>query len=1466
MRFVYPPQLPISAQKDRIEKAIRGNRVVIIQGQTGSGKTTQIPKMLLEMGYGTHGHQIAHTQPRRIAARSVAERLCEETGTRLGTEIGYQVRFDDRSDPSTRLRIMTDGILLAQIQRDPLLRRYDAIIIDEAHERSLNIDFLLGYLTELLPKRPDLRLIVTSATIDAEKFSRHFEQALHAPVPVIEVSGRTYPVTVLYEPAGSAPQLRPVPGFDDLYDPADEEGEGAGEEGADMPRQVARAVAEILADSAHLTGPRDVLVFASGQRDIRDFEQAIRSALPRRTADMRRPDAVEIVPLYARLSAAEQHRVFEQHTHQRVIIATNVAETSLTVPDIRYVVDPGTARISRYSKTAKVQRLPIEPISQASADQRAGRTGRVADGICIRLYSEEDYLSRPEFTDPEILRTSLGQVVLHMLSVGVAHTAEDVTDFGFIDPPDTRAVSDGITELNELGALSGTSGRLYLTHTGRMLARIPIDDRLGRMILEAARIGTPDVLAAVIVIVSFLSLQDPRERPEDKREDADRIHNRYADPESDFLTILNIWDRFFGPDAKKMSNSQLRRRAKAEFLSYLRLRQWRDLVSQLRVMCRQMKMRVGAARPSEPTAREVLALPMAQQAKGSLAEKWDGDTIHRSMLAGLLSSMGHQIVREPKASDFAGLKGAARQRAINRARRQNKNLYQGARNTRFAIFPSSPLSKSTPEWVMASDLMETSRLWARMAAKIDPAWALPLAGSLTRTTYSEPHWSASSGSAVASKTVLLYGLPIVANARVQWSRINPAQARQFLLRQGMVEDGIRRRFPHDDFLARNRRVLADSSEEASRTRRPTQSVNDEDLFEFYDRVVPAEVTGAAELARWWRTTYSTHPHLLDFDPEKDVRRATADSGLSAGDYPSVWQARAGDGTIIPLRLSYAYTPGRPGDGVSVHIPLRYLSRLEPAGFTWLVPGMRKELVQGLIKALSKQLRVQFVPAPASAEAICAWIDDRLAGTPAPGLPDETDNDTTTAGDGTDHDGNPAAPVHDASSHASASNDPADATTDTTTNPDSGQASHVSVASAASPLPTETVRNLARARTLARARAEAARVARQNADDAPRGQALARLPFAEVFSLAAIATRGAQIHPRVVTQYWGNLADHLRVTFVVEKDAPRVDRPQSRHNGDLVASFGPSLPVHGRKPWKPEVLAQGKSLSDLQKQLAGQARTAAAASVGRTARTAEKKGRAVASATLLHKAGATAVPRDELLRRAALAQLHLPPKRISSRWLGREALALTAAPYSSTDALCEDMERYAIRLLLPDAGTLTSDAALAERVAQIRDVFEDTVYDVAKQTIAVLAAYAQISREVSGPASLPLLAVLQSIREHIATLVYPGFIGKTPAGMLEQIPRYLTADGLRLEKARRDKNRDVTWAWQADQALTLVKKAQKKADSTPAGPARDEMLRRAQATRWLYEEFRVSLWAQELGVRHHPSIRRLEKTAAGEPLK
>ena len=669
MRFEYPSELPVSAARDEIAEAVKSSQVVIVSGQTGSGKTTQLPKILLELGRGSHGRQIVHTQPRRLAARTVAERIASEMGVTLGEEVGYQVRFTDESSPKTRLRVVTDGILLAQIQRDPKLMQYDTIIIDEAHERSLNIDFLLGYLTALLPQRRDLKLIITSATIDSVKFQEHFEHALHEKVPVIEVSGRTFPVQVVYEPLGTAPALmREVPGFavgarpgDADYDelasaiaesdsdrPRGRSGASYADDGiTDMPTAVARACAELVIHSSHERGPRDILVFASGERDIHDFENALRRHYGPRAADMRRPDAIEIVPLFARLSSKEQHKVFEPHTHQRIVIATNVAETSLTVPGIRYVVDPGTARISRYSKTAKVQRLPIEPISQASANQRSGRCGRIADGIAIRLYSREDFETRPEFTEPEILRTSLGAVVLHMLSVGVARTAKDVTDFGFIDPPDMKAVSDGFNELTELKAVARKHGEVVLTHTGRLLARIPIDVRLGRMVIEAAKSTTPNTLAAVLVVVAFLSLQDPRERPDENREEADRIHNRYADPTSDFLTALNLWDRVFQADGEP-SNSALRRICKTEYLSWLRMRQWKDLVAQLREMCQEFKFKLGEPIPVSRPPLEIRQLPLNQQAAHSLCCSWDAQGIHTSMLSGLLSMMGMQVTREPR--------------------------------------------------------------------------------------------------------------------------------------------------------------------------------------------------------------------------------------------------------------------------------------------------------------------------------------------------------------------------------------------------------------------------------------------------------------------------------------------------------------------------------------------------------------------------------------------------------------------------------------------------------------------------------------------------------------------------------------------------------------------------------------------------------------------------------------------------
>lgn len=1360
MKFDYPTELPICAAHDEIIEAIKSSQVVIVSGQTGSGKTTQIPKMALELGRGGRGKQIVHTQPRRLAARTVAERIASEMGVKLGEEIGYQVRFTDESSTKTKLRIVTDGILLAQIQRDPLLTRYDTIIIDEAHERSLNIDFLLGYLTTLLPKRQDLKLIITSATIDSAKFRNHFEEALHIKVPVIEVSGRTYPVKVLYEPLGSAPSLmKHVPGFADITMNEETVAESQSSESnrddiadEDMTSAVTRACAQLVIHSSHDRGARDIMVFASGERDIREFEDGLRSYFGTRASDMKRADSIEIVPLFARLSAKDQHRVFESHSHQRIVIATNVAETSLTVPGIRYVVDPGFARISRYSKSAKVQRLPIEPISQASADQRSGRCGRIADGIAIRLYSREDYETRPRFTDPEILRTSLGAVVLHMLSVGVAKTGEDITNFGFIDPPDIKAVSDGFNELTELGAISRKSGVITLTKVGRELSKLPIDIRLGRMIVEAARKTTPNTLAAVLVIVAFLSLQDPRERPEEQREEADRLHNRYADETSDFLTALNMWDRLFQADGD-MSNNALRRICKAEFFHFLRLKQWKDLVNQLQDLCKELHYKVGDPTPARRPSLEIRQLPNNQQASHSLCCSWDSQGIHSSMLAGLLSMMGMQVVREPKASDFAGLSGTAKIRAMKRAQKMSKNDYQGSRGTRFAIFPASAVSKTTPSWIICTELVETSRLWARYCAQIDPAWAEPLAKNLTRVTYSDAHWSASKGAAVAKSKVLLYGLPIVKDRTVQWARVNPYEARMIMIRQGLVEGDIQQRFQHDEFILNNRNVLDDADNQANRTRQISETVNDEDLFTFYDTRIPQEATTIATLAKWWKDNWEENPNMLNFDPD-EVERLQTTQSTNLADYPDHWNTVGTDGQPFRLRLSYIYDPSNPLDGVTVHVPLHALSRLTSEEFTWNVPGLLDELIIGMIKSLPKSLRVQFVPAPNTAQKIRSWIDEHYD--TLPGI-EETNKDTN---------------------------------------------------------------------------------------------GLSWPDFREVFTKAAIAVIGAQIHPEVFNdEQIGRLSPYLRVTFSVEE----IKTNSNRNNTSVKNNYANRV--------KPTILGTDKSLIALQKRFAKEAQESARAVVNRKASKAAQAGNVVERADLLHKSGATNISRSQMVWQGALNMLHLDNKRITSRWLGSEALLLAAAPYSTSKDLAEDLQMAAVKRLIPNTDNITDDNLLRETVANISEIYEDTVYDVAHVVIAILKRDAEVSKAVSGKADLPMLSVLQSIREHVASLVYEGFIAKTPSDSLPRIEKYLHADVIRLNKAKSDKNRDVRWAWEAEEAHKIVEKAKDKAKSLPLGPSHDEAENIAERLRWMCEEFYVSLWAQELGTANPISIQRMRKMDA-----
>ncbi|MGH3901040.1 MAG: ATP-dependent RNA helicase HrpA [Pseudonocardiaceae bacterium] len=880
-RIRYPPALPVSQRKDEIAAAIRDHQVVIVAGETGSGKTTQIPKICLELGRGIRG-TIGHTQPRRLAARTVAERIAQELDVSVGGAVGWKVRFTDRASDDTLVKLMTDGILLAEIQSDRLLRQYDTLIIDEAHERSLNIDFVLGYLKQLLPRRPDLKVIITSATIDPARFSQHFDGA-----PVIEVSGRSYPVEIRYRPYGV-----------DSENNTDDR---------DQIQAICDAVLELRAE-----GSGDVLVFLSGEREIRDTRDAL--------AALKLIDT-EILALYARLSAAEQHRVFQppgtrgRHTgHQgttragggrtrRIVLATNVAETSLTVPGIRYVIDPGTARISRYSRRLKVQRLPIEPVSQASATQRAGRCGRTSDGICIRLYSAEDFQSRPEFTDPEILRTHLASVILRMAALDLG----DVAAFGFIDPPDRRQISDGVALLRELAALE-EHPTVRLTGVGRTLAQLPLDPRLARMVVAANHNGC---LPEALVIVAALSIQDPRERPADAEAAADAQHARFTDKGSDFLAYLNLW-RHLDEQQQALSSNQFRKLCRTEFLHYLRVREWQDLHGQLRRITRELGMTASMTGHTGPA---------------------DLQQVHVSLLAGLLSHIG---LLDAETRDYLGARGA-----------------------RFAVHPGSALFRKPPRWVMAAELVETSRLWGRIVARIEPQWVEPLAEHLVKRSYSEPHWERNRGAVVAYEKVMLYGIPIVTVRKVNYSSIDPELSRELFLRHALVAGDWETRHA---FFHANRARLDDVEELQQRARRSDILVDDEVLFDFYDQRIPAEIVSARHFDSWWRTVSTTQPDLLDFDPAMLI---TGDA-VSEQDYPDSWRVGA-----LALDVSYQFEPGAAADGVTVHVPLPVLNQVDAAPFTWQVPGLRLELVVALLRSLPKPLRRSLVPVPDHAKALLA---------------------------------------------------------------------------------------------------------------------------------------------------------------------------------------------------------------------------------------------------------------------------------------------------------------------------------------------------------------------------------------------------------------------------------------------------------------------------------------------------------------
>lgn len=865
-QIIYPNNLPVVEKKQEIYDAIKHHQVVIIAGETGSGKTTQIPKICLELGLGIKGY-IGHTQPRRLAARSIANRLAEELKTEVGHLVGFKVRFSDHVSDTTLIKLMTDGILLAEIQKDKLLLQYDTIIIDEAHERSLNIDFILGYLKQLLPKRPDLKVIITSATIDVERFSEHFNQA-----PIIEVSGRTYPVEVRYRP--------PILDNDD----------NSNDKNSDF-QPIIDAIDELSAESYG-----DILIFLTGEREIRDLADILNKL------DLRHTD---ILPLYARLSASEQNRIFQSHTKRRIVLATNVAETSLTVPGIKYVIDSGLARISRYSYRTKVQRLPIEPISQASANQRKGRCGRTSNGICIRLYDEQDFLSRPKFTEPEILRTNLASVILQMTSLGLG----DIAAFPFVEKPDSKYIRDGLRLLEELGAIYTIQNRYHLTEIGKILAQLPIDPRLARMLVEARRLGC---IKEIMIITAALSIQDPRERPFDKQQASDEKHRRFVDKESDFISLINLWN-YIKEQQNLLSGNQFRRLCQKEFLNYLRIREWQDVYTQIRQTIKQ------------------LAFPIN-------SKEADYNSLHISLLSGLLSHIG---IKELE-----------------------KREYIGARNIKFAIFPNSALFKNQPKWCIASELVETNRLWGRTAAKIEAEWIEPIAKHLVKYNYNEPRWSKKQGTTIANEKVTLFGLPIVTNRIVNYSKIDPILSRTLFIRHALVEGDW---FTNHKFYKQNQKLINEVEDLEHKSRRQDILIDGDELFDFYDKRIDKSVISSRHFDKWWKLKQKSDPDYLNVQKEMLIRQSA--QLINLNDFPDFWYQ-----DHFKLALSYQFDIGHNRDGVTIKIPLDILNQIKNRGFDWQVPCFRKDLIIALIKSLPKSLRRNLVPAPNYADVFLGRVD------------------------------------------------------------------------------------------------------------------------------------------------------------------------------------------------------------------------------------------------------------------------------------------------------------------------------------------------------------------------------------------------------------------------------------------------------------------------------------------------------------
>ena len=1358
--ITYPEELPVSERREDIMNAIRDNQVVIIAGETGSGKTTQIPKMCLDLGLGANG-LIGHTQPRRLAARSVAERIAEELGQKIGETVGYQVRFTSEVGEHSAIKLMTDGILLAEIQNDKLLRRYSTLIIDEAHERSLNIDFILGYLKRILPQRPDLKVIITSATIDPERFARHFSPSYvpgkgivdenlsaeereiaeailpdDAP-PIIEVSGRTYPVEIRYRPLDEEDYLSDDE-IEDDHDPTD---------------GILDAIKELSKEA-----PGDILIFFSGEREIRDAKDAI-EAMVAKSPRMN----YEVLPLYARLSLAEQHRVFSPGSRPRIVLATNVAETSLTVPGIKYVIDTGTARISRYSARTKVQRLPIERISQASANQRSGRCGRVSDGIAIRLYSEEDFNSRPEFTDPEILRTNLAAVILQMIAIGVVREPGDISRFPFVQPPASRAINDGVNLLRELGALAerpraprkGRGNSATLTAIGRAMAAFPVDPRLARMIIEG---GRRNCAKEMMVLTAALTIQDPRERPADVRAEADAMHARFIDDTSDFSSFLLLWD-YINEQQAALSSSQLRKMCHREYINYLRIREWQDLFAQLREMGRTANIHASGGRDINASAHEI--------------------DIHKSLLSGLLSHVG---VKEEREKDSKG-------------RNRGPREYLGARGTKFAIFPGSGLFKKSPDWVLSAELVETSRLWARTNASIDPQWIEEIGKHLISVQYSEPHWSLSSGAAVAYAKGTLFGLTIYADRPVQYARVDAAAARELFIQSALVEGQWH---TQHKFYLRNQRALAEVEELEARLRRRDLRVDDSVLFAFYDARIPAHVTDVRAFDKWWKQARLEDDNYLDFNPEKLINEEAADYDDSQ--FPRQWVQRTDSGELtLDLRYEYAPTAGIGGartdaakrDGVAVQVPILFLNQLSPEPFRWQIPGLRHELVTALIKSLPKAIRRNFVPAPDVARAACAALEEDYSPAtdeliPSLALVLRRLRGVVVEPEAFNWD---AVPEHLKMGFQ--------------------------------------VRN---ARNKILGEGKDLRALQQQLHKEIRSALADSLGASDdtMAKMVALAQGGS-----------GNSGSSAASAKNGVKNAQggtaQTAQPTDAHGSQV-------REISGLTEFPADLFPNGEIPRKVQRIIATQAVNGYPALVDEET--------SVGLRIFPTEAEQLHAQRRGIIR---LLQLQVPsPVRYVSEHLShKEKIVFTQNPHGSIDELIRDCTVAALDHLVPHTPIFTY-AEYSELYEHVRAELIETVFDVTKLVAEILSEATALKKTIKKATSLTTMHAVSDVKAQMENLVYPGFVAKTGYDQLVHIPRYLKAAQVRLTKLGPNLHRD-------NQLMLTVQDLEDSYDnavkSLPAGTIVPDALRRVN---WMIEELRVSFFAQELGTAYTVSEKRIAK--------